>query len=272
MSRPNSWSALPTSIRATSTTGSLVAVWLLYSIVVFPHHPFDFCGQSSIIQTCVLFIRIEPLCEHLPYSRPRWLCTGDEGCPAPSAPGHWSHGGPRLSSGAHSSGLGRPQRSCSGMSCSDETLWTKAATASAEPPQHSPDPPGCHNGTETRLWFVGISPGLLVGMYLQNVLTSYSGSTADVFSKPNWITCTGTGFCPPRFFGNTGWIGRNAGFTTFHVTEDPDGVLDAALVWINPVLTWTEEGVLVICWTKRFQHTKEKAKEPHRSSFEGSTA
>lgn len=67
------------------------------------------------------------------------------------------------------------------------------------------------------------------------LLISYSCSTVHVCSKPDWFVGAGTGFCPPGFFGNVGQSGRDAGFTTFHITEDPDGVLCASLIWIDPV-------------------------------------
>lgn len=47
MFRPNSWSAFPTSMGAKSTTGSLAGVWVLYSITVLPHAPFDVWGKRK---------------------------------------------------------------------------------------------------------------------------------------------------------------------------------------------------------------------------------
>lgn len=68
-------------------------------------------------------------------------------------------------------------------------------------------------------------------------LFAYFSSTIHVGSKPDRYADTGTGFCPPGFAGNDGRIGRDAGFTTFHITEDPDSVFCASLIWIEPVLT-----------------------------------
>lgn len=67
---------------------------------------------------------------------------------------------------------------------------------------------------------------------------SYSGSGIHVHSKPDGLAGAGTGFCPPGFLGNGGWTGREAGFTSFHVTKDPDGVPGVASVRVNPVLAW----------------------------------
>lgn len=76
-----------------------------------------------------------------------------------------------------------------------------------------------------------------LSLYKTQLLISYPGSTVHVSSKPDQFAGAGTGLCPPVFLGNVGWIGRDAGFTIFHITEDPDGVLCASLIWINPVLT-----------------------------------
>lgn len=66
---------------------------------------------------------------------------------------------------------------------------------------------------------------------------SYSGSTVHVSSEPHGLAGAGAGLCPPGLFGNDGWIGRDAGFTAVHVTEDPDGIPGASLVGINPVIS-----------------------------------
>lgn len=67
---------------------------------------------------------------------------------------------------------------------------------------------------------------------------SHSGSGIHVHSKPDGLAGAGTGFCPPGFPGNAGWTGREAGFTRFHVTKDPDGVPAVAPVRVDPVLAW----------------------------------
>ena len=66
---------------------------------------------------------------------------------------------------------------------------------------------------------------------------SYSGSTVHGGLEPHGLVGAGTGFRPPSFAGNVCRIGGDAGFPGLHVTEDPDGVSGAALVWINPELT-----------------------------------
>lgn len=68
-------------------------------------------------------------------------------------------------------------------------------------------------------------------------LFSYFTSTIDVGSEPDRYVGTGTGFCPPGFAGNGGWIGGDAGFTTFHITENPNSIFCASLIWVKPIST-----------------------------------
>lgn len=87
-----------------------------------------------------------------------------------------------------------------------------------------------------------------VSLFLLLLLTllcdrgSHSASSIHVQSKPDGLAGAGTGFCPPGLLGDVGWTGRDAGLTSFHVTEDPDGVPGTAAVWVDPVLTWRGEG------------------------------
>lgn len=67
---------------------------------------------------------------------------------------------------------------------------------------------------------------------------SYSGSGIHVHSKPDGLAGARTGFCPPGFPGNCRWTGREARFTSFHITKDPDGIPGVASVWVDPVLAW----------------------------------
>ncbi len=66
---------------------------------------------------------------------------------------------------------------------------------------------------------------------------SYFRSTVHIRCEPHRFVGSGSGFGPPGFAGNVGWIGRDAGFTTLHIAEDPDGILCTSLIWINPVVT-----------------------------------
>lgn len=67
--------------------------------------------------------------------------------------------------------------------------------------------------------------------------TPYLGATVHVSLEPDGFVVIGPWFRPPGFAGNVGWVGRDAGFTSLHIAEDPDGIFYASLVWINPVLT-----------------------------------
>lgn len=106
-------------------------------------------------------------------------------------------------------------------------------------------------------------------------LFAYFNSTIHVGSKPDRYADTGTGFRPPGFAGNVGRIGRDAGFTAFHVTEDSDGIFCASLIWIEPVLTCFKSTSKLL---KRHelkmskQPLKKEKRHPHHSFSEGSTA
>lgn len=77
---------------------------------------------------------------------------------------------------------------------------------------------------------------LLLLLFVLFFSTSYSGSSIHVHSKPDGLAGAGTGFCPPGFPGYGCWTGRDAGFSSFHITKDPDGVPGVASVWVDPVL------------------------------------
>lgn len=89
---------------------------------------------------------------------------------------------------------------------------------------------------------IEVSLFLLLALTLLCGRRSYSGSSVHVQSKPDGLAGAGTGLSPPGLLGDVGWTGRDARLTSFHVTEDPDGVPGAAAVWIDPVLTWNGEG------------------------------
>lgn len=169
-----------------------------------------------------------------------------------------------------------PRCSCSCRWWSGVTPWTKAAEASAEPPQRSAAPLYFHTGTEIRSVWDDYSKGrhdfnfykfldqtrdstfglrqvpsqyqvhfsvLQLFKYInksnptkKNLKNSYSGSAVHVYSKPHRFVGSGSGFRPPGFAGEVVRIGRDASFPIFHIAEDLDGVLCAPLVWINPVL------------------------------------
>lgn len=169
-----------------------------------------------------------------------------------------------------------PRCSCSCRWWSGVTPWTKAAEASAEPPQRSAAPLYFHTGTEIRSVWDDYSKGrhdfnfykfldqtrdstfglrqvpsqyqvhfsvLQLFKYInksnptkKNLKNSYSGSAVHVYSKPHRFVGGGSGFRPPGFAGEVVRIGRDASFPIFHIAEDLDGVLCAPLVWINPVL------------------------------------
>lgn len=112
-------------------------------------------------------------------------------------------------------------------------MWTEAGVASAGQLLHSPGRPRVHNGTGHRNL---ISPAAVTSVTPDKA--SYCGSSIHVHSKPDRLAGAGTGLGPPGLPGDAGWTGRDAGFTSFHVTEDPDGVPATAAVWIDPVLTW----------------------------------
>lgn len=90
-----------------------------------------------------------------------------------------------------------------------------------------------------------VSLFLLLSLMLLCDRTSYSGSSIHIHSKPDRLAGAGTGFSPPGFLGDVGWTGRDAGLTSFHVTEDPDGIPGTATIWVDPVLTWKGEGLMV---------------------------
>lgn len=100
---------------------------------------------------------------------------------------------------------------------------------------------------------------------------SYSGSGIHVHSKPDGPAGAGTGFCPPGFPGNGGWAGREAGFTSFHITKDPDGVPGVASVWVDPVLAWNMMVDGFGHWHKG-PETEKKREKCYRCSCEGGSA
>lgn len=81
---------------------------------------------------------------------------------------------------------------------------------------------------------------------------AHLGATVDGLSEPDMLLALGAS--EPVLLGDALGVGMDAGLTAGEVAEDLDGVVDAALVGVNPVEAYEERPKNPIKTMSIFQH------------------